>query len=275
MPDSNFLADVRIVTMAQNVPGPVAIARLQEAGAHVIKIEPPSGDPLRQVAPSWYDELHAGIAVEQLDLKSDSGRARAMELVAAADLFITSQRPSRLSQLGFDVGALRARFPRLRILRIVGSTREPEQAGHDLTYQAEAGFLGHEMPRTLVADVVGSERVFGAVLALLMQPPGATADVGLVDSLDALVAPLRHGLTTRDGPLGGQASRYRIYDAKIGRVAVAALEAHFERRLYEQLALPPRSDLTARMLERSAEDWQTWARERDLPLVAVNDAFIR
>jgi crotonobetainyl-CoA:carnitine CoA-transferase CaiB-like acyl-CoA transferase len=275
MSDSNFLADVRIVTMAQYVPGPLAVARLHEAGARVTKIEPPSGDPLRQVAPTWYDELHAGIDVEQLDLKADSGRARALELVASADLLITSQRPSRLSRLGFDADALLARFPRLRVLRIVGSVREPEEAGHDLTYQAQAGFLGDEMPRTLVADVVGAERIFGAALALLMQPPGATIDVGLVESLDGLVAPIRHRLTTLDGPLGGRAPQYRVYAAKTGRVAVAALEPHFERALYEQLGLAPRSDLTARMRERTAEEWEVWARERDLPLVAVNDALAR
>lgn len=274
MSEFNFLADVRIVTMAQNVPGPLAVARLHEAGAKVTKIEPPSGDPLRQLT-GWYDELHAGIAVEPVDLKSEVGRARAMQLIRDADLLITSQRLSRLARLGFEPSVLLRQFPRLRLLRIVGSTREPEQPGHDLTYQAEAGFLGDEMPRTLVADVVGSERVFGAALALLMQPPGATMDLGLVESLDALVAPLRHGLTTRDGPLGGRAPQYRVYAARTGRVAVAALEPHFEAALYEQLALPPRSDLTARMRERTADEWEAWGRERDLPVVAVNETFTR
>jgi alpha-methylacyl-CoA racemase len=275
MPDSNFLAEVRIVTLAQNVPGPLAVARLRDAGARVTKIEPPSGDPLRHLAPAWYGELHEGIGIETLDLKTEGGRARAMALVGDADLLITSQRPSRLARLGFDPDSLRARSPRVRLLRIVGSTRDPEVPGHDLTYQAHAGIVGDEMPRTLIADVVGSERAFAMALALLLQPPGSTIDVGLLESLAPLAAPMRHHLTNRGGPLGGGAPQYRIYVAKLGRVAVAALEPHFERALYEQLQLPARSDLTARMRERTAEDWEAWARERDLPLAAVNDAAAR
>jgi len=272
MPDSNFLADIRIVTTAQNVPGPLAVSRLHEAGARVTKIEPPSGDPLRQLAPAWYDELHEGVVVEQLDLKNDTDRTRAMTLVGDADLLITSQRPSRLVRLGLDPDSMRARFPRVRLLRLLGSTDAPELPGHDLTYQAHAGIVGDEMPRTLVADVVGSERTYGAALGLLMQPAGATMDVGLLESLEPLVAPLRHHLTSRGGPLGGGAAQYRIYAAKTGRVAVAALEPHFETALYHELQLPPRSDLTARMRERTADEWEAWARERDLPLAAVSDA---
>ena len=275
MPDSNFLAKVRIVTLAQNVPGPLAVSRLHEAGARITKIEPPSGDPLRQLAPAWYDELHEGIVVEQLDLKTDTGRARALALVSDADLLITSQRPSRLARLGFDPDSVRARFPRVRLLRILGSTREPELPGHDLTYQAQAGFVGAEMPRTLVADVIASERAFGAALALLMQPRGSTADVGMLETLEPLVAPLRQHLTVPRGPLGGGAAQYRIYAAKEGRVAVAALEPHFEAALYDELQLPPRADLTSCMRERTAEEWEAWARERDLPVAAVNDAAAR
>ena len=67
---------VRIVSMAQNVPGPVAVARLVAGGARAIKIEPPWGDPLEGLCKPWYDELHRGVAVERLDLKSPDGHAR-------------------------------------------------------------------------------------------------------------------------------------------------------------------------------------------------------
>ena len=94
-------------------------------------------------------------------------------------------------------------------------------------------------------------------------------DLGVVESLDPLLAPLRHGLTVPRGPLGGGAPQYRVYAAKTGRVAVAALESHFAIRLYEELDLPLRSDPSLRFLERTAIEWESWARERDLPLVAV------
>jgi len=159
------------------------------------------------------------------------------------------------------------------MLRIVGSVRDPELAGHDLTYQAEAGLVGDSPPRTLSADVMGSERAFSAALMLLRQRPGSTMDVGLVESLDPLIASLRHHLTVPTGTLGGGAPRYRVYSTKSGRIAVAALETHFEVRLYEQLELTVGSDPSSRFLERTAGEWEAWARERDLPIVAVKEIW--
>lgn len=233
------------------------------------KIEPPTGDPFLALSPAWHAEMHAGIAIERLDLKAEVGRERVATLLRDADLFISSQRPSALARVGLGPEALRSRFPRLRILRIVGSVRDPEHPGHDLTYQAQAGLLGDTMPRTLTADVMASERAFAGTLALLRQPPGSVMDVGLVESLDSLLAPLRYGLTAPGGALGGGAPRYRLYPAKTGRVAVAALEPHFETRLYEQLDLPPDTDPSSRFLERTAVEWERWARAHDLPIVAV------
>jgi crotonobetainyl-CoA:carnitine CoA-transferase CaiB-like acyl-CoA transferase len=271
MGSTEFLDGVTIVTMAQNVPGPLAAARLRQAGAHVIKIEPPSGDPFLALSPAWHAEMHAGIAIERLDLKTAGGHARVTAALHDADVFITSQRPSALTRLGLDPDTLRTQIPRLRLLRIVGSVSDPEHPGHDLTYQARSGLLGDGMPRSLAADVMGSERVFAGTLALLRQPPGSMVDVGLVESLDSLLASLRHGLTVPGGPLGGGAFRYRLYPARAGRVAVAALEPHFETRLYQELDLPAHADPSSRFLERTAAEWERWARERSLPIVAVSE----
>ena len=266
---SESLDGIHVVTMAQNVPGPLAVARLRQAGARVTKVEPPAGDPLLALAPTWHAELHEAIAVERLDLKAEGGRARMDALLRDADLFVTSHRPSALARLALDPDTLCARVPRLRMLRIVGSVRDPELPGHDLTYQAAAGLLGDGMPRTVLADVMASERAHAAALALLRRPPGAVEDVGIVESLAPLVAPLHHGLTAPHGPLGGSRPGYRTYAAREGRVAVAALEAHFERALWAQLDLPPGTDASARFRERSADEWEAWALARALPIVAV------
>lgn len=268
---TSFLDGVRVVTTAQNVPGPLAAARLSQAGAQVTKIEPPTGDPFLALSPAWHAEMHAGIAIERLDLKSESGRARMAVLLGDSDVLITSQRPSALARVGLDLDELRSRFPRLRVLRIVGSVDDPERPGHDLTYQAQAGLLGDGMPRTLAADVMTSERAFAGVLSLLRQPPGSTMDVGLVESLEPMIAPFRHGLTSPGGTLGGGAPRYRVYRTRKGRIAVAALESHFEARLYQALDLPLGSDPSSRFLERTSLEWERWAEERDLPIVAIGD----
>lgn len=271
MDSTAFLDGVRIVTLAQNVPGPLAAARLKQAGARVTKVEPPAGDPFLELSPAWHAEMHAGIPIERLDLKSESGQERIATLLRDADVFISSQRPSALARLSLDPDALRSRMPHLRMLRIVGSVHDPERPGHDLTYQAQAGLLGDAMPSTLSADVMASERAFAGTLALLRQPPGSLTDVGLVESLEPMLASLRHGLTASRGTLGGGVPRYRAYPARAGRVAVAALESHFETRLYQELELPVHSDPAQRFLERTAVEWEMWARARNLPIVAVRE----
>ena len=271
---TDFLDGVRVVTIAQNVPGPLAVARLAQGGARVIKIEPPAGDPFASLSPSWYAEMHAAVTIERLDLKTDEGRTRMFALLGDAALLITSQRPSALRRLGLDADTLHARVPSLRVLRIVGSVRDPEHPGHDLTYVAQSGLLGESMPRTLAADVMAAERAFAGALALLRQAPGAAMDVGLVESLEPLLAPLKHGLTTPTGVLGGGAPRYRVYTARVGRIAVAALEPHFEARFYAALGLTTGADPSACFHERTAGEWEAWARERDLPIVAVRDRAI-
>ena len=267
----DLLEGIRVVTIAQNLPGPLAVARLRKIGASIVKIEPPTGDPFLALSGAWHAEMHEGISIERLDLKAESGQARVTELLSDADIFISSQRPSALARLRLDPDSLRTRFPRLRMLRILGSVRAPEHAGHDLTYQAQAGLVGDGMPRTLAADVMASERVFASALALLRQPPGTLIDVGLVESLEPLLAPLRHGLTTPRGVLGGTAPRYRVYATRAGRIAVAALESHFEVRMYDALGLTVGTDLAPRFRERTAEEWEAWALERDLPIVVIKE----
>ena len=88
---------MKIVSMAQNVPGPVAVARLVAGGASAIKIEPPSGDPLEAFCKPWYDELHAGVTVARLDLKSSDGMRSLMDLLGSTDVFIASHRPGALA----------------------------------------------------------------------------------------------------------------------------------------------------------------------------------
>ena len=52
-PWPRVLDGVRVVSTAQNVPGPLAAARMREAGARVIKVEPPHGDDSRGWGPPY------------------------------------------------------------------------------------------------------------------------------------------------------------------------------------------------------------------------------
>lgn len=256
--------------MAQNVPGPVAVARAVAEGAHAIKIEPPWGDPLEQLCKPWYDELHAQIRIERIDLKSPAGIARLKPWLQDADVFLASHRPSALARLGLDRDSLARDLPHLRHVNIVGDTANPEEPGHDLTYQARAGLLRREMPLTLIADMAGAERAHAAIKDV-MREPGSSRVVGLYDALRDLAAPLHYGLTVTGGHLGGGNPAYRVYGTRDGAIAVGALEPHFRARLYEGLGLADGADPSSVFATRTAIEWEQWAAARDLPLVAVRD----
>jgi alpha-methylacyl-CoA racemase len=268
-----MLAGLRVANFGINLPAAVAGARLTELGASVTKVEPPGGDPVADAAPDWYLTLVAGQEVRVIDLKA----GRPDELLDACDLLLTATRPGALERLGLGWDELHARFPRLAHVAIIGHAPPHDGfPGHDLTYSAPYGLLAPPaLPRTLVADLGGAERAVATGLALLLarERTGTAqrADTALADAADLFARPLREGLTAPGGLLGGGHPFYRLYRAATGWVALAALEQRFREELLRELGL---ADADAAELERvfsrrSAEEWASWAADRNLPLVAV------
>jgi crotonobetainyl-CoA:carnitine CoA-transferase CaiB-like acyl-CoA transferase len=275
--NSTLLRGTKIVSLALNAPGPVAAARLTQLGAEVTKVEPPEGDGLSKFAREWYALLTHGQKVLRLDLKDAFGKKQLDALLEKADLLLASFRPSALRRLGLDWDTLHAIYPRLCFVGIIGHpSPHEERSGHDLTYQADFGLLRPpQMPPTLFIDLAGAERAVSMALALLNKAArtgeAGCAWVSLHERARDLAAPLRAGLTTPGGLLGGGYPLYGFYRASDGWVAIAALEPHFAQRLLSELNLAQadRAELERIFLERSAAAWESWAAERDLPLVAV------
>jgi len=277
MKKEQTLRGIRVVTLAVNVPGPVAAAGLKRLGATVVKIEPPTGDPLERMSPRWYRDLSRGQRIERADLKSTSGQKRLHALLAKTDVLITSTRPASLRRMDIEWRRLHKQFPRLCYVAIVGHAYPHEhKAGHDLTYQASVGLIEPpEMPLTLLADLAAAEKAISATLTLLFARErlgkAEQAVIALAQAAEEFAAPRRFGLTTDDGVLGGTAARYKLYQAKRGWIALAALEQQFWQRLLRELRVQDATpdDLGAIFRKRADADWESWARKRDLPIVAV------
>jgi crotonobetainyl-CoA:carnitine CoA-transferase CaiB-like acyl-CoA transferase len=276
-----ILHEIRIVTLAVNLPGPLAVARLRQMGATVVKVEPPEGDPLARVKPQWYRSLHEGQEIVCLNLKDAADRSRLDEKLRGADLLVTATRPAALQRLGLAWAELHARYPRLCQVAIVGYPPPHENlAGHDLTYQARLGLLEPpHLPRAMIADFAGAEAAVHAALALLLSRERGqgshSAQVSLAKAAAGFAEPLRQGLTAPEGILGGAFAGYNIYRAREGWVALAALEPHFWRKLSAELGMdsPDRQQLQSVFLSRTASEWETWGVERDLPLAALRDVL--
>ncbi|SFS08281.1 Crotonobetainyl-CoA:carnitine CoA-transferase CaiB [Agrococcus baldri] len=277
------LAGVRVVTIAVNLPGPVAAARLVSLGAAVTSVLPPAGDPLQGAAPSYFDALHVRQRLLTLDLRQDAGRRELEALLADADVLLTSHRARTLAKLGLAFADVSARHAHLCQVDIVGhGAGDADVPGHDLTYQAATGLLDPQrMPVAPYADLAAAEQASTAVLATLLarsrDGAGARIEVAIAAAAEQLAMPLQHGLTGAHGPLGGAHPLYAVYPASEGHVALAALEPHFSARLVQLLELedvaadPPRLGraLAESFCTRTAEAWEAWARAHDLPLAAV------
>lgn len=271
------LAGMTVVTLALNVPGPVAAARLMALGAHVVKVEPPWGDALRSSASAWYEQMTREQEVVALDLKNDQDRGRLDEFLARSDLLLTSFRPSALRRLGLDWESVHQRHPRLCAVNIIGHPPpEEEVPGHDLTYQAKLGLLRPpQLPLTLYADLAGAERAVSISLALLLNfvrtGRAEFAYVSLYEAMRDVAGPLTAGLTVAGGVLGGGLPFYGIYESSDGWIAIAALEPAFRQQLKTELRLDSVTHAALEHIFRSrpAAEWERWAKERDLPIVAI------
>lgn len=272
---AGVLDGIRVVSLAGNLPGPLAAARLAALGATITKVEPPAGDQLAAAAPGWYAELIAGQRVEVLDLKTPRDRRRLGDLLADADILLTSHRPSTLRRLGLE-GLPDAAHPRLSHVEIVGHDGRSEEApGHDLTFQAAAGTLDPpRMPLVPVADLLGAERAVSACLAaaLAVCRTGRAIHqrVVLEDAAADAGAANRQGLTGPGTPLGGALPTYGIYASADGHVALAAIEPGFRERTLRLLGTADDHDaIAAALAGRSSRQWEALAAAHDLPLVAV------
>ncbi|MFW0796800.1 CaiB/BaiF CoA-transferase family protein [Gordonia sp. CPCC 205515] len=269
------LQGVRVVSLAVNLPGPLAAARLAEFGADVVKVEPPAGDPLDHQMPLWYAELIVGQTVMRLDLKDHADREKLDGELAESDVLLTSYRPSALRRLGLtDVCK---RHPRLSHVEIVGHAGEAaEIPGHDLTYQAAYATVSPPtMPTVPVADMIGAERAVSAtVLALHERTKTGVGQHNMVVLEDAAVfagAAVRHGLMGPGAPLGGADAAYGLYATADGWIALAALEPHFRDRTRDALGATTdsREEYEAIFATQPTKFWEELAQRVDIPLARV------
>jgi len=148
------LAGVRVLDLSRALAGPYCTMMLADAGADVLKVEPPSGDDSRGWLPmaerdgacesAYFLSANRGKRSVRLDLKSPEGAERLRELASRADVLVENYRPGLLDRLGLGLVGLRERNPRLVTLSITGfgsGGPDGHRPGFDQIVQAEAGLM--------------------------------------------------------------------------------------------------------------------------------------
>ena len=280
------LAGIRVLSLAEQYPGPYATMLLADLGADVIMVERPgTGDPSRR-----FEGLFAAFNRNKrsvvLDLKSEQGHADFLKLVDSADVVVEGYRPGVMARLGISAGILRARKPSLVFASISTFGQNgpnAKVAGHDLSIQAAAGMIavapGQEASLTLqvlpLADISSAMfAAMGIVTALFARSrsgAGTHIDVSMLDSLVSWMTPFlvpqMNGLPTR--PLPPPDPGYGLFATADGRQITLSVagEDHMWRSLCGMLGLAQFVDLS------EPERW-TRAAEID-PLLRVAIARIR
>ena len=119
----SMLKGIRVVEMGLWVAGPATAGILADWGAEVVKIEMPTGDPMRRLYGAVYglDEdrcppfelYNRGKRSLAIDINQPDGIALVRRLIATADVFVTNMRPKFLARVGLDHATLLAAHPSL------------------------------------------------------------------------------------------------------------------------------------------------------------------
>ncbi|MEW2911248.1 CoA transferase [Leisingera sp. JC11] len=91
------LSHIRVLDFGHYLAGPLTGMMLADMGAEVVRITPPGGTGFDGPA---FDMLSRGKQTLELDLKSEEGRATAVELAKRADVVIENFRPGVMGRLG-------------------------------------------------------------------------------------------------------------------------------------------------------------------------------
>lgn len=301
---SRPLTGITVVDMTVNVPGPFCSTILSDLGARVIKVEPPTGDPLRH-SPGMFSGLNRGKHSVLLDLKNPGGRDVLKRLSNGADVVLEGWRPGVAERLGADYEALSADNPGLVYCAVSGFGQtgpDRDRPAHDIDFLALAGHMSAQTdiqgrpwaPPVLISDLASALYAAVAVLAATVgrhvTGRGAYVDLSMADATLALLAPEIGRLGT--GEVGGKPNvtfipHYGVFQCADGRWFSLGIvdEDHFWSRFCHAAGLPELADLTfaervdrgapitdavqAAFRSRPAPEWERLLRAADVPAALV------
>jgi crotonobetainyl-CoA:carnitine CoA-transferase CaiB-like acyl-CoA transferase len=179
-PEGGPLAGIRVIDLTQVVLGPMGTQILGDAGADVIKIEPPAGDMTRFVGPrrsddmaAYFTNLNRNKRSVVLDLKQKAAQGALMRLVEGADVFVHNMRLSAAARLGLDYDSLRKVNPRIIHACATGfrpgSSKEEDPAYDDIIQGmgglAHLNGIGAQADGPRYVPSVMADKLTGHVLA--------------------------------------------------------------------------------------------------------------
>ncbi len=211
------LEGIRVLGLEQYVAGPCCTMILADAGAEVIKIEPPgAGDPRRALPPFAVNErgekssggfmrFNRNKKSLTLDLKQEKGKELFSGLVKKSDVIVENLRPGTMERLGLPYETIRDWNPAIIYASISGfgkwnPLKGPywDRPGFDIVFQAMGGLMHNVGAKDGPPQYLGFTLVdlhtpvvtaYGILLALRMRDRtglGQYLDMAMYDCTAAL-----------------------------------------------------------------------------------------
>lgn len=269
--DALPLRGITVLDFGQVYQGPYASFLMAKAGANVIKIEPPNGEPIRLRAAfgkgaslpcAMLNQNKRGIT---LNLKTVRGRELLFEMTRRADVLLENFAPGTFDRLGCGWSVLSAINPALVYASGTGyglSGPDRDTQAMDLTVQAASGIMSvtgyPESPPVkagpAIVDFLGATHLFAGVMLALYERKvtgqGRLVEVAMLECVYASLASSlglnfdsggRIPMRTGNRHNGLSICPYNVYPSSDGYVAINCVTEQHWRDL--TIAMD-RSDLT-------------------------------
>ena len=250
------LEGVKVLDLGQIYNGPYAGFLMAHAGADVIKVEPLTGEVLRQrgggQVPLSFSMLNTNKRGIAIDLKKNEGKKLLLDLAGEADVLLENFAPGAMERLGLGIDLFLESNPGLIYASGSGyglSGPKKNNLAMDLTVQAIGGIMSINGPETgppmkagaAICDFVGGVHLYAGIVTALYEREktgrGGVVEVAMQEAIYPVLTsniaslhknkwkqPARRG---NKHPTKGSAP-YNVYETTDGYIAIICVkDAHW------------------------------------------------
>jgi CoA:oxalate CoA-transferase len=244
------LAGITVIDLGQIYQGPYATLLMAKAGARIIKVEPPKGEPARlraavgMSATFPFAMLNSNKQGVSLNLKHPKGKALLKRMVGEADVLLENFAPGVMDKLGVGWSVLREINPRLVYASGTGyglDGPDRDNLAMDLTVQAASGIMSitgfPDGPPVkagpAIVDFMSGIHLYAAVVTALFERQitgqGRLVEVAMQESVYPTLASNLSFLYNRKGEVpprtgnrhgGLSIAPYNVYPTSDGHIAI-------------------------------------------------------
>lgn len=274
------LDDLRVVEISDRIAGAYCGKLLIDAGADVVKVEPPGGDPLRRCTATGaaLDENTDSPLFSYLNAGKRSITAFSDDILATADIVVVTANRAQARRQGIEPGTLLEAAPGCVVVSIsdFGWTGPwAERPATEFTLQAASGLTGFRGdpagPPISIGGDLGEYMggVWAALGALALRRrvraggPGGHLDMSMLEAVTLMQSgEWLHSALLQGGPVRRSVEVPSIEPAKDGYVGISMVTGQQWLDFAAMVDCPEFTEIPQLQFQIGRWDYRDWIRER-------------